>query len=108
MYRDAYHPDFSSIRDLYARASVLTKVDVGKTSVLLFCTKLHWIDPSPLELVEGNLKRLAEQWQDLKIEQIAMPLVGTGEGKLPRPKIRGMIHDILGPSSLRVRLYLGT
>jgi O-acetyl-ADP-ribose deacetylase (regulator of RNase III) len=106
-YRDVYHPDFAAVKDLYARASILTMADVGETSVLLFCTKLHWFDPSPKDLVEGNLRRLAEQWEDLEIHQLAMPLVGTGQGKLPRPVVREMIHDILGPLPLPVRLYTG-
>lgn len=107
LYRDRYHPDWSPIKDDYARATFLDVVDINGTKILLFCTKVDWHDPSPLELVEGNLRRLAERWKELGIHQLAMPLVGTGAGKLPRPHVRGLIHTVLGPLELPVRIYLG-
>lgn len=106
-YRDRYHPDWSPIKDDYARATFLDVVSQGETKILFFCTKVDWHDPSPLALVEGNLQRLAAQWEDLGIHQLAMPLVGTGAGKLPRPRIRALVHEVLGPSKLPVRIYLG-
>jgi hypothetical protein len=107
LYRDRYHPDWSPIKDDYARATFLDVVTVGETKVLLFCTKVDWREASPLELVEGNLRRLAARWQELEIHQLAMPLVGTGAGRLPRPRVRDLVHEILGPIALPVRIYLG-
>jgi O-acetyl-ADP-ribose deacetylase (regulator of RNase III) len=106
-YRDAYHPQFSEVKDIYARASLLTVVRVHDVSILLFCTKLDWHDPSPPELVEGNLQRLAAQWKELGIEKLAIPLIGAGEGRLPSAWVRSKIHEYLGPLELPVRLYLG-
>jgi len=107
-YRDMYHPQFSPIKDAYARASLLTVVKVHAVSILLFCTKVDWHDPSPAELVEGNLQRLAVQWKELGIERLALPLIGSGEGRLPSAWVREQIHTYLGPLELPVRLYLGT
>lgn len=106
-YRDRYHPDWSPVKDDYARATFLDVVKSGETKILLFCTKVDWHDPSPLDLVDGNLRRLAKHWEELGIDQLAMTLVGTGAGKLPRPRIRALIHEVLGPITLPVRLYLG-
>jgi hypothetical protein len=108
IYRDQYHPTFSSTQSAYARATTLTVAHVGKISVLFFCTKVHWRDHSPIELVESNLHRLASQYKDLGIERLSMPMVGCGEGHLPFPEVRKLIHEVLGPIPLPIRLYLGT
>ena len=107
-YRDIYHPDFSPLKNAYARASLLTVVNVHDVSILLFCTKVHWQEPSPRKLVEGNLQRLVQQWEELGIKQLATPLIGSGKGKLPESDVRELLHEYLGPIELPVRIYLGT
>lgn len=106
-YRELFHPDFSSIRSLYARATQLEVVHLTEADVLLFCTKLHWRDPSPVELVDGNLGRLAERWKELGIKSLALPYIGTGEGGLERSVVRALIYQHLDPVVLPVYLYSG-
>lgn len=109
-YRAHYGPVRALARDgspLYLhQAKELTLVPVGyHQSVLLFPTKYHWRDPSPAALVHDNLVTLSKRWDALGITALAMPMVGTGLGGLPRPLVKRWIHDYLGPIDLPVSLY---
>lgn len=106
-YRQLFHPDFSSVKNVYARATQLEVVHLAEVEVLLFCTKLHWRDPSPVELVDGNLGRLAKCWSSLGIKSLALPYIGTGEGGLERQLVRTLIYQHLDPIELPVYLYSG-
>lgn len=108
VYRELYHP-YQNPLSLEDRARVLTVVESpDHPSVLLFCTKYHWRDPSPMLLVEDNLRQLAERWEALGIARLAMPVVGTGLGQLPVVAVVDRITHYLGESHpLPVRLYMG-
>jgi len=66
------------------------KIDIGtlwiyKTDhkwVLNFPTKKSWRSPSKPEYIEAGLRRLVEEFNDLKIYSIAFPALGCGNGEL--------------------------
>lgn len=108
VYRGIYAPGVSPYADIHERARVLTPVLTrsGK-KVLLFCTKFHWRDPSSMTLIRDNLITLDQRWMQWSMGGVAMPLLGTGYGGLPRERVMDLIEQILGPSRLPVKLYLG-
>lgn len=109
IYRQLYS-QFGSGLNMADRARVLTMVETpDNPTVLLFCTKLHWRQPSPMILVRDNLRQLAERWKTLGIDRLAMPLPGTGLGGLPIEEVTAMVEHYLGATcALPVRLYVGT
>lgn len=75
--------------------------------VLLFPTKAHWKDPSELEYIEEGLKDLAKRIDELKIDQLAIPAIGCGYGKLDYLKdVRPLIFKYLDPIDTDVYLLL--
>lgn len=111
-YRDTFHPTFSPEKDIQRRARQLKLVsspDNPSLSVLLFCTKYDWKEASSMSLIDANLRYLASHWQELGIQRLSLPLVGTGEGRLSPRTIEYLIDRYLGAAStLPIRLYLGT
>ena len=49
---------------------------------VLFPTKDAWHEPSRLEWIEENLRKLADICRKYKVAKIAMPLLGCGNGQL--------------------------
>lgn len=99
-YQSRYDGQYLCARQLYH----LTEL---AEPVLLFPTKYHWRNPSDIDLVEDNLRLLGQDWQVLGITRLAMPLPGTGLGRLPRAVVEEMVGDYLGEAcELPVRLYL--
>ncbi len=88
-----------------ARARILTHTTMPTGKVLLFCSKYHWRDPSPMELIDANLVTLARDWESLGIKQLSMPLPGTGLGGLPRHQVEELVRFHLETHPLPVKLY---
>lgn len=85
--RERYHGVYLKYRAL-CKANKLTpnslltaRIDRGK-KLLLFPTKVYWREPSPPELIIDNLDRLADIYQELGIESLAVPPLGMNNGKL--------------------------
>jgi len=53
--------------------------------VLNFPTKKHWRQPSRPEYIEAGLKRLVSIYEETGLYDIAMPLLGCGNGELDWP-----------------------
>lgn len=68
------------------KALTIDKLWVYKHSpirqILCFPTKIDWRDPSKLEWIEAGMKRLVDQYYDLKMTDIAIPQLGCGKGQL--------------------------
>lgn len=74
-----------------------------KKNVLLFCTKYHWRENSPIELIDHNLGLLARDWDTLKIESLAMPPLGCGNGNLNWERdVRSLVYQHLSQFDVEV------
>jgi len=111
-FRDK-HPDF------YYRAKQQVRVNkFHKDTLMLFQphgasyrivaapTKIHWANPSPPELVEATIKRLAWLGEHKKILSLAMPALGCGEGQLSYEQVREWIYRYLDPNPMDVEIWL--
>jgi hypothetical protein len=81
----------------------------GNKSVLLFTTKLHWINDSPLDLIEENLEQLVKQHKELGIESLAITPPGCGNGNRDyQREVKPLLYQYLGDSfPIPVGIYFG-
>ncbi|VXD23621.1 Appr-1-p processing domain protein [Planktothrix serta PCC 8927] len=59
--------------------------------IINFPTKLHWREKSKLEYIEVGLKALIEEIKQLKIQSIAIPPLGCGNGGLNWIEVKPLI-----------------
>lgn len=91
------------------KTDTLVNVECDWHHVLLFPTKDDWRDPSPLELVLGNIEKLKRVYKDLKITSLAMPPLGVGLGKLTGDDAIAMLKglkDLMDTIEIPVDCYL--
>jgi O-acetyl-ADP-ribose deacetylase (regulator of RNase III) len=50
--------------------------------ILTFPTKEHWKNPSRLEFIEIGLQKFVQTYEKQKIQSIAFPKLGCGNGQL--------------------------
>jgi O-acetyl-ADP-ribose deacetylase (regulator of RNase III) len=74
--------------------------------VLCILTKYHWRQPSRLAIVEASLQAIRDNYQKLKIESLAIPLLGCGHGKLDPHRVQPIIEAYLDPLPIKVGLFL--
>lgn len=76
--------------------------------VLLFPTKILWRNPSPLMLVEWNLKTLRDEYRALGIESLGIVPLGCNNGKLLyEEEVRDRMFEYLSEMDIEVGIYLG-
>lgn len=63
--------------------------------IINFPTKKHWRYPSKIQWVEAGLDELAKQTKALSIKSIAVPPLGSGNGKLDWKIVKPLIQDKL-------------
>jgi O-acetyl-ADP-ribose deacetylase (regulator of RNase III)/uncharacterized protein YwgA len=63
--------------------------------IINFPTKTHWRPPSKYEYVEKGLSTLVEKIIELNIKSIAIPPLGTGNGKLEWGKVKRLLEQHL-------------
>jgi len=91
---------------LYKKACEDKKIDIGKIFVtetgqlfpkyiINFPTKQHWRYPSKYQWIESGLKSLAQWLRSNKVKSIAIPPLGSGNGKLDWERVKPMIEDYL-------------
>lgn len=68
----------------------------GEKIIINFPTKTEWFMKSKYEYVEEGLMELAKVIEEYKIESIAIPPLGCGNGGLKWGKVRPMIEAYLG------------
>lgn len=68
----------------------------GPRWIINFPTKKHWRNPTKLEWVETGLKALKDEIREKKIQSIAIPPLGCGNGGLQWDVIRPLIEAELG------------
>ena len=84
---------------------VVVPIGNGK-QVLLFPTKNHWRDDSPIELIERFLDVLAKDYQKLGITSLAMPKIGCGKGNLDFTEVDEVIRRVLGSLDIPITIYV--
>ncbi len=67
-----------------------------KVQVLNFPTKRHWNESARLSDIEAGLKYLADHFDDLGLQSLAMPALGCGNGGLRWEDVRPLIDKYLG------------
>lgn len=82
-------------------------VDIDSTRKVAFiATKRHWRNPSQLQWVDHGLMNLAERYLDYGIQELAIPALGCGEGRLRWSEVRPLIVEHFGPlNALPVGIY---
>lgn len=69
---------------------------MGPKWIINFPTKKHWRHPSKVEWIEKGLDDLKQVITDKKIRSIALPPLGSGNGKLDWADVRPRIEASLG------------
>lgn len=112
-FRDK-HPDFyyryrqqCRHRKFHKDTLLLFQPHGAPYRVLAAPTKVHWQDPSPAELVEATIKRLAWLGERKKVLSLALPALGCGEGGLPYDQVREWLYKYLDPNPMDVEIWLG-
>lgn len=87
---------------------VLT-VEVGdllrRQIIINFPTKAHWRSPSKYEYISEGLKALKAEIIKHKINSIAIPPLGCGNGGLEWTKVKSMIEESLQDLDCEIHLY---
>lgn len=78
----------------------------GEKIIINFPTKTEWFMKSKYEYVEEGLKELAKVIEEYKIESIAIPPLGCGNGGLKWEKVKPMIEKYLGHfTSINIQVF---
>jgi O-acetyl-ADP-ribose deacetylase (regulator of RNase III) len=113
-FKKAYPQNFELYRKAYDEGKLRTgKMLVFQTGALFpkfiinFPTKKHWRNPSKMEYITEGLKDLVKVIQENKIESIAIPPLGCGNGKLDwrvvKPVIEAALEEV--GSTTKVTIY---
>jgi O-acetyl-ADP-ribose deacetylase (regulator of RNase III) len=77
----------------------------GVKYIINFPTKEHWRSPSRLSYIEDGLKDLRQVVIDKKIQSIALPPLGCGNGGLDWAEVKPMIQAVMGDLPIKVVVY---
>lgn len=69
---------------------------MGPKWIINFPTKKHWRNPSQMPWIEDGLVDLKRIIRELRIQSIALPPLGSGNGGLDWPAVRAKIEQALG------------
>lgn len=78
----------------------------GSRWFLLFPTKNHWKESSPIEGIENGLQWLLNNYKELKIESIAFPSLGCGLGGLDWKDVGPLMCKYLTQMNIQSCIYL--
>lgn len=81
---------------------------VGPRWIVNFATKKEWWKPSQYEWIETGLARLRQEIAARGIGSIALPPLGTGNGRLDWHRVKSLIEQALGDLDCRVIIYKPT
>jgi O-acetyl-ADP-ribose deacetylase (regulator of RNase III) len=75
--------------------------------ILNFPTKKHWRAPSKLEYIEAGLKKFILNYSRLRIDSIAFPALGCGNGELDfESQVKPIMEKYLRKLPINVFIYL--
>lgn len=78
---------------------------LGKKLIINFPTKVHWRNPSEYEYIEKGLVALRELLQKEKVNSIAIPPLGCGNGGLDWDRVKPMIEKALSGLETQVLIF---
>ncbi len=78
----------------------------GQRWFLLFPTKNHWREKSPIEGIEKGLQWLRDNYKNQGIESIALPALGCGLGGLAWKDIGPLMCQYLNQMDIQSSVYL--
>lgn len=78
----------------------------GHRWFLLFPTKNHWKEKSPMEGIERGLQWLLENYEKMGISSIALPALGCGLGGLDWKHVGPLMCKYLSQTKLQSSIYL--
>lgn len=77
----------------------------GRKIIINFPTKTNWRLPSEYEYIESGLEELKRVIHERKIESIAIPPLGAGNGGLDWQRVKKMIIESLSQINCDIYLY---
>jgi O-acetyl-ADP-ribose deacetylase (regulator of RNase III) len=77
----------------------------GDKLILNLPTKTHWRLPSEYIYIENGLVALRDYMLIHRVESIALPALGCGNGGLDWQKVKAMMEDALGDFQIPVWVY---
>jgi len=77
----------------------------GKKTIINFPTKKHWKNSSEYTYIEEGLITLVKEIEKRKINSIAIPPLGTGNGGLDWNKVKIIIEKYLSNIDCRIYIY---
>jgi len=112
-FRNEFPENYKAYTDAVNRKEIMVgKVQIvpvnrlnGVKYIVNFPTKAHWRYPSKIEWIKDGLKDLHEQVQALKIESIAIPPLGCGNGGLNWDDVKPLIVEALSDLEINVYVY---
>ena len=102
VYRKACKEGMFSIGHVLA---VWDQTALGQKCILNFPTKKHWRSPSEYAYIEAGLPALCEHIQVLRLDSVAIPPLGCGNGGLDWARVKPMIEAALRGLPIEVHLY---
>ena len=102
-----YKREDNFIRTLLEDTKSVT-TENGNRWFLMFPTKNHWKENSPIEGIEKGLQWLLNNYKDLGIESIALPSLGCGLGKLDWKDVGPLMCKYLNQMDMQSCIYLPT
>jgi O-acetyl-ADP-ribose deacetylase (regulator of RNase III) len=104
MFKEAFPENFQSYDDACKRKEVrlgqmfvFQRDDLyGPKWIINFPTKGHWKYPSKIQWIEDGLKDLKQFIERERIKSIAIPPLGSGNGKLDWAEVKPRIQEALG------------
>lgn len=74
-------------------------------NILNFPTKSHWRSPSQLSYIIDGLDWFVKNYEKLKIESIAFPALGCGNGGLPWKIVGPLMYQTLKDLPIDIEIY---
>lgn len=103
---------------LYQKAVKSNSIDIGKLLItrdkslhtgekiiINFPTKTDWRKPSEYIYIEEGLKHLVQIIKEQKIQSVALPPLGAGQGGLNWIKVKALLEQYLSPLCIEVYIY---
>lgn len=109
-FKRIYPKMFEEYKALYdAKKFDIGELFLYKTQnkwILNFPTKKHWKSPSKIEYIEKGLIELINKANELKLNDIAMPKLGCGNGGLDwETQVKPLVEKYLKKSPINVSIY---
>ena len=77
----------------------------SQKTIINFPTKKHWRQPSKYEYIEAGINALKQALVEHKIQSVAIPPLGSGNGGLNWEEVRAMLESGLGGLDVAITIY---